>query len=95
MVGSTPPDEKTPFQLLVLVGGIARFGLVLWVVVDWYIAPDTLRKRRTSYKRRAWLLAIPVARALPEVRWCGPSALPQTEERTARRLKGGTRGLQK
>jgi hypothetical protein len=38
--------ERTRYQLLLFVGGIALFGLVLGLVLDWYIDPKTSTEKK-------------------------------------------------
>lgn len=38
--------EKTRYQVLLFAGGIALFGLVLGVVLDWYINPKSSTEKK-------------------------------------------------
>ena len=38
--------EKTLYQILLLAGGIALFGLVLGLILDWYIDPQTSTQKK-------------------------------------------------
>ncbi len=38
--------EKTRYQMLLFAGGIALFGLVLVLILDWYIEPETSTQKK-------------------------------------------------
>jgi hypothetical protein len=51
MAGSKPPEdrewyERTRYQILLFVVGIALFDLLLGLILDWYIAPDTSTQKK-------------------------------------------------